>query len=102
MENNREKRRARIRKIIKGSANRPRLVVHKSNRYIFCQAIDDTAGETLAVVSRQTDAERAGREIAAALLAKKIDRVVFDRAGFRYHGNVQKLAEAAKAGGLKF
>jgi large subunit ribosomal protein L18 len=106
----------RIRKKVSGTAERPRLAVHFSGRHVYAQVIDDNAGKTLAFVStlhkqvagkkravanRET-AERIGKAIAERLLAKKLENVVFDRGGFIFHGKVKALADAARAGGLKF
>ena len=74
-----------------GTAQRPRLSVHFSGKHVYAQVIDDHSGRTLVAAST---AER--------LLAKKLERVVFDRGGFLYHGKVKALADAARAGGLKF
>ncbi|MDQ2867872.1 MAG: 50S ribosomal protein L18 [Verrucomicrobiota bacterium] len=105
----------RIRKKVSGTAERPRLAVHFSGRHVYAQVIDDDAGKTLAAVStrekgvagkkaaanRET-AERVGKAIAEKTLAKKVENVVFDRGGFIFHGKVKALADAARAGGLKF
>jgi large subunit ribosomal protein L18 len=105
----------RIRKRVNGTAERPRLAVHFSGRHVYAQVIDDDAGKTLAAVStlqkniagkkavanRET-AERVGKTIAEKLKEKKIEDVVFDRGGFIFHGKVKALADAARAGGLKF
>ena len=106
----------RIRKKVAGTAQRPRLSVHFSGKHVYAQAIDDDAGQTLAAastverslvgkdkaVANKTAAEQVGKAIAERLLAKKLERVVFDRGGFLYHGKVKALADAARAGGLKF
>lgn len=106
----------RIRKKVAGTAQRPRLAVHFSGRHIYAQLIDDDAGRTVAAAStaersllgeataraNQAAAERIGRAIAERSLAKNLDRIVFDRGGFLYHGKVKALADAARAGGLKF
>jgi large subunit ribosomal protein L18 len=106
----------RIRKRVTGTAERPRLAVHFSGKHVYAQVIDDHAGRTLAAASTAADgsteknrsaanraaAEQIGKLIAERLLAKKVDRVVFDRGGFLYHGKVKALADAARAGGLKF
>ena len=108
------RRHNRIRKIVVGSKVRPRLSVFKSNQHIYCQLIDDQLGLTLAAVSTQNNRERfkdlvkvertkkVGELIAAAALAKNIKAVVFDRGGFRYHGRIKALAEAARQAGLEF
>jgi len=106
----------RIRKKVSGTAERPRLAVHFSGKHVYAQVIDDGAGRTLAAAStmersspgknktaaNRAAAEQIGKTIAERLLAKKLDRVVFDRGGFLYHGKVKALADAARAGGLKF
>ncbi|HEY4502008.1 MAG TPA: 50S ribosomal protein L18 [Candidatus Paceibacterota bacterium] len=101
MDTNRQRRHNRIRAKVKGTAERPRLCVYKSNRYLEAQVIDDTAGKTLAAV-KMDDAKKAGAEIAKAAKAKGVSAVVFDRGGFRYTGAIAILADAARAGGLKF
>lgn len=98
---NRERRHNRIRAKIKGTAERPRLAVYKSNRFLEAQIIDDTKGATL-VAGKMDDAKKLGTAIAKGALAKGINAVVFDRGGFRYTGQISALAEAARAGGLKF
>ena len=99
-----------------GTAQRPRLAVHFSGKHVYAQVIDDNSGRTLAAAStaersllgkeksaaNKTTAEQVGKAIAERSLAKKLDRVVFDRGGFLYHGKVKALADAARAGGLKF
>src|SRR5438132_8051277 len=106
----------RIRKRVAGTAERPRLAVNFSGKHIYAQVIDDDAGRTLAAAStmehqlhekgkaaaNRAAAEQIGKTNAGRLLAKKLDRVVFDRGGFFYHGKVRALADAARAGGLKF
>lgn len=92
---------AKIRAKISGTAEKPRLAVFKSNTAMVVQLIDDERGITLAA-ARGTDAVKLGSEIAKAAIAKKIDAVVFDRGGYIYTGKVAALADAARAGGLKF
>jgi len=101
----------RIRKIVNGSADRPRLTVFRSNKGIYVQLIDDIAGHTLlSASSHQTEEKSAKIEQASKLgikIAEKakeagIDNVVFDRNGYLYHGRVKALADAARKGGLKF
>lgn len=101
----------RIRKIVNGTAERPRLCVFRSNAHMYASIIDDATGNTLVTTSSLTFkdkksgkalAEAIGQEIAKAALSKKIESVVFDRNGFVYHGRVKALAEGARAGGLKF
>lgn len=101
MNTNRERRHNRIRAKVKGTLERPRLAVYKSNRYMEAQVIDDTAGKTLAAV-KMDDAKAAGTEIAKKAKAAGITMVVFDRGGFRYTGRVSVLADAAREGGLTF
>ena len=98
---NRESRHKRIRAKIKGTPARPRLCVYKSNRYLEAQIIDDEQGKTL-VSAKMDDAQKLGSEIAKMAKAAGIASVVFDRGGFRYIGSVAVLADAARAGGLKF
>jgi large subunit ribosomal protein L18 len=102
----------RIRKKVKGTAERPRLSVFRSNKYIYCQVIDDLAGTTLAQASsKETEvsggtkidqAKQVGVLIASRLLQGNIQSVVFDRGGFLYHGRVKSLADGAREGGLQF
>ena len=110
------KRQVRVRKKVRGTAQRPRLNVFKSARHIYAQLIDDVAGTTLVTVSTVMDdvssdikyagnieaAGKVGAEIARRALAKDITSVVFDRNGFLYHGRVKALAEAARENGLTF
>ena len=101
---------AKIRSKIKGTLDRPRLSVFRSNKFIYAQIIDDVANKTLAQASdvkvkKGTKIERAkevGKMIAEAALAKKISKVVFDRNGFKYTGRVKLVADEARASGLKF
>jgi large subunit ribosomal protein L18 len=105
-----QKRRWRIRKKIKGTAERPRLAVHFSNKNIYAQCIDDVKGHTVAYVSSIGGDQKANNDGAAALgkaIADKakaagVESVVFDRSGRRYHGCVKSFAEAAREGGLQF
>jgi large subunit ribosomal protein L18 len=101
MDTNRTRRHNRIRAKVSGTAERPRLCVYKSNRYLEAQVIDDTKGMTLASI-KIADAKKAGEEIAKAAKAKGVTAVVFDRGGFRYTGAIAVLADAAREGGLKF
>jgi large subunit ribosomal protein L18 len=110
----REKRHERIRLTLRGSAARPRLAVFRSIDQIYAQVIDDTTGRTLAAASslepeirsgEGTKTERArtvGRLVAERAKAAGVGSVVFDRAGFRYHGRVKSLADAAREAGLDF
>jgi large subunit ribosomal protein L18 len=97
----RDRRHARIRAKISGTAERPRLSIFKSNTALEAQVIDDTKGVTLAF-ARGKDANVVGKEIAKAAMAKSIEKVVFDRGGYIYTGKVKTLAEAAREAGLKF
>ena len=106
------RRRRRVRGRIRGSAERPRLSVYRSNRGVFAQLIDDDAGRTLASASwtepelRKLDsmeqAKRAGQLIAERAKQAGVDTCVFDRAGYRFHGRVAAIAEGAREGGLRF
>jgi large subunit ribosomal protein L18 len=106
------KRRRRVRAKVRGSAERPRISVFRSNRGIFAQVIDDEAGRTLASVSwiesdlrtlkPMEQATRAGALLAERAKAAGIESVVFDRGGYRYHGRVKALADGAREGGLIF
>jgi large subunit ribosomal protein L18 len=109
----RERRHRRVRAKISGTAERPRLVVHRSNRGIEAQLVDDVEGKTLAYAShigvrkgfKGTKSEQAaevGKQLAAAAKTAGIESVVFDRSGYLYHGRVKALAEGAREGGLKF
>lgn len=103
-------RKKRIRAKIKGESNRPRLSVFKSLKGIYVQVVDDTKGKTIMQtnsieVKAKNDikgAEKVGETIAKKCLEKKIDKIVFDRSGYRYHGKIKALAEAARKAGLKF
>ena len=105
----RERRHARVRSRISGTAERPRLTVFRSNRFISVQLIDDTAGKTIGAVhgrefkgAQSVQAASVGTAIAKKAKAAGITTVVFDRAGYRYGGQVKKLADAAREGGLVF
>ncbi|HKB27038.1 MAG TPA: 50S ribosomal protein L18 [Methylomirabilota bacterium] len=112
----RDIRHHRLRRYVRGSAARPRLAVYRSLQHIYAQLIDDDAGRTVLAVDSRSKEFRArhttGGNVAAAkavgeLLAEKakaqgVVRVVFDRGGFKYHGRVKALADAARAGGLGF
>ncbi len=110
----RQKRHERIRLRVEGTAGRPRLAVFRSTNHIYAQVIDDTAGTTLAAAStlepalrgsKQTKVEEAkvvGRLVAERARTAGIENVVFDRAGYRYHGRVKTLADAAREAGLDF
>ena len=105
----RHRRVIRIRAKINGTAERPRLAVFRSLKHISVQAIDDMAGKTLSAVNdkgltgKPVDrAAEVGKLIAAKLLEQKVDKAVFDKRSYRYHGQVKSLAEGARAGGLQF
>ena len=106
----RARRHKRIRARVSGTAERPRLAVFKSNKFIYAQLIDDVAGKTIASASDIKNAkgvktERAiaiGAQIATLAKQNNITSVVFDRGGFRFTGRVKALAESARAGGLVF
>jgi large subunit ribosomal protein L18 len=105
------RRRRRVRAKVRGSAERPRISVFRSNRGIFAQLIDDDAGRTLAAVNwteaelRDLDptaqARRAGELLAQRAQSSGVESAVFDRGGYRYHGRVKALAEGAREGGLR-
>ena len=99
--NNLTRRHKRIRAKVAGTPARPRLAVYKSNRYLEVQVIDDTIGKTIFSV-KMKDASKLGLEIAKRAKEKGIDKVVFDRGGFRYTGSIAVLADAARKGGLEF
>ena len=115
-EQSRIKRHQRIRKRLQGTGEKPRLSVYKSLNHIYAQLIDDAAGKTILSASTlekdiRTDlkhggnleaAKKVGASLAQKALGKKITTVVFDRAGYRYHGCVKALADAAREKGLKF
>ena len=112
----RERRKLRIRKKVNGTAERPRLSVFRSTKHIYAQVIDDATGKTLAHASTLSKdlkgtleednkvqaAKKVGALIAKICKSKKIDRVVFDRNGYLYHGRVSALAQAAREAGLEF
>ena len=106
------RRRRRVRAKVRGTADRPRLAVFRSNKGVQAQLIDDVAGHTLAAVNwtekelkdlpRMDQAKRAGELIAQRAKDAGAETVIFDRGGYRYHGRVKALAEGAREGGLKF
>ena len=104
------KRRRRVRAKVIGTADRPRISVFRSNRGISAQLIDDLNGRTLAAVewiefrdaNKMEQAEKVGKSLAERAKAAGIERAVFDRGGYQYHGRVKALAEAAREGGLAF
>jgi large subunit ribosomal protein L18 len=108
------RRHRRVRKSVRGTAERPRLAVYRSNRHISAQVIDDVAGRTIAAAStveaetrsaatgNKDAASTVGRLVAERAKAAGVERVVFDRGGFLYHGRVESLADAAREAGLEF
>ena len=116
LEKQRERRRFRVRKAIRGTAARPRLSVHRSHKNVEAQIIDDAAGRTLVAASsldaevrgqvkyggNKSAAQAVGKAIAAKALAAGIKEVCFDRGHNKYHGRVAALADAARAAGLSF
>jgi large subunit ribosomal protein L18 len=105
----RKRRHARVRARVSGSLERPRLAVHKSNKYVSVQLIDDVTGKTLASVHGREfkgpageQAAKIGIEIAKRAKKVGITTVVFDRGGYRYAAQVKALADAAREGGLTF
>jgi len=110
----RQRRHYRLRKNISGTAETPRLVVHRTSRHMHAQLIDDVAGHTLAAAStteadiramegdKKARGARVGELIAERAKAAGVEAAVFDRGGYQYHGRVAALADAAREGGLKF
>ncbi|MBC7382574.1 MAG: 50S ribosomal protein L18 [Bacteroidia bacterium] len=110
-ETRRKKIRARIRSRVAGTAQKPRLSVFRSNKYIYAQLIDDLTGKTLVATSSRSISDKATNVEVSALVGKAlaekastagISEVVFDRGGYLYHGRVKALADGAREGGLKF
>ena len=108
-------RKERIRKKVSGSTERPRLTIYKSARHMHAQIIDDSTGKTLVAAStlskelkgklegdKKECAKKVGALLAEKAKAAKIEKVVFDRNGFPYHGRVAAIADAAREGGLQF
>ena len=111
----RERRRHRLRKIVSGTPERPRMVVHRSLRHIEVQIVDDVAGHSLLGYSTQsedlkgrdfdnrvTQGHEVGKIVAAKAKEKGIEQVVFDRGGFLYHGVIKAVADGAREAGLNF
>jgi large subunit ribosomal protein L18 len=108
------RRHRRVRKLVKGTPERPRLAVFRSNRHIVAQVIDDTVGRTLAAAStveadlrtgatgNKTAAAEVGKRVAERARAAGVSKVVFDRGGNLYHGRVAAVADAAREAGLEF
>jgi large subunit ribosomal protein L18 len=112
----RQRRHKRVRKHVAGTPERPRLCVYRSLQHIYVQVVDDTRGHTLAAAStldagvqadlsdkdKTSQAAVVGEVIAKRAQEAGVERVVFDRGGYKYHGRVKSLAEAARKGGLEF
>jgi large subunit ribosomal protein L18 len=112
----RDKRKARIRRKLSGTADRPRLTVYKSLKHMYAQLVDDTSGKTILSVAttsktlknevkeddKTSAAKKVGAALAKAAKERGIEAVVFDRNGFDYHGRVEAVAAAAREAGLKF
>jgi large subunit ribosomal protein L18 len=110
----RQKRHDRLRLTLAGTADRPRLAVFRSLNHIYAQVIDDASGRTLATAStvekefkgskatKSEEARRVGTMVAERARSAGVEQVVFDRAGFRYHGRIKSLADAAREAGLDF
>ena len=105
----------RVRKKVSGTSDKPRLNVYRSSKHIYAQLVDDVGGNTLATassLSKELDslktgankqaAREVGKLIAKKAKDKKIEKVVFDRGGYVYHGRIKELADGAREGGLKF
>jgi large subunit ribosomal protein L18 len=112
-EDARSRRHTRVRKRIHGTGERPRLAVYRSNKYIYAQVIDDVEGRTLAAASSQESnlrsdnlnlaaAAKVGEAIAGRAKDAGVTSVVFDRGGYKFHGKVKALADAAREAGLEF
>lgn len=112
-EDARSRRHIRVRKRVHGTGKRPRLAVYRSNKYIYAQIIDDVAGRTLAAASSQESglrsdnlnlaaAAKVGEAIAGRAKDAGVTTVVFDRGGYKFHGKVKALADAAREAGLEF
>lgn len=109
----RHRRHRRVRRRLQGTGERPRLAVYRSNRYIYAQVIDDVSGRTLAAASSQegdlrqstlsvATAAKVGERLAARAREAGVGAVVFDRGGYKFHGRVKALADAARQAGLEF
>ncbi|PID39098.1 MAG: 50S ribosomal protein L18 [Proteobacteria bacterium] len=112
----RQRRRKSIRKNLSGTPERPRMAIYRSARHTYVQVIDDVAGETVAAASTEgkknaelysgmkktQQAEKLGTLIAERCKAQGVEAVIFDRSGYKYHGRVKALADAARKGGLRF
>ena len=112
----RERRRKHVHKSVRGESDRPRLNVFRSEKHIYAQVIDDRKGRTVAAASTLEatlkdrlesakpleQAKIVGETVAQRAIEKGVKRVVFDRAGYKYHGRIKSLADGARAGGLEF
>ena len=111
----RDRIKRKVRAVISGTKERPRLSVFRSNNYMYAQLIDDTSGRTVAAATdkgvkgegkkqmkKMEGAQFVGRELAKKALSSNIEQVVFDRNGFKYAGRIRALADAAREAGLKF
>ena len=110
----RQRIKSRIRKIVSGDANRPRLAIFRSNKEIYAQIVDDTTGVTLVAASyrdkeinkaKGTKVEKAalvGKAVAEKAIKAGVETISFDRGRYLYHGRIKSLAEGAREGGLKF
>jgi large subunit ribosomal protein L18 len=112
----RERRRKHVRRVVHGEPSRPRLNVFRSEKHIYAQVIDDRKGHTIATASSLDpklkeklgsakpveQAKIVGEAVAQRAIEKGVKKVVFDRAGYKYHGRVKSLADGARAGGLEF
>ena len=99
------RRHARVTAKIKGTSEIPRLCIFRSNKYIYAQLINDREGFVIASARDKkslTEAGKVGKDIAEKAKSKKIEKVVFDRGGYKYHGRVKALADEARKGGLVF
>lgn len=109
----RNRRRQRVRRKIAGTPERPRLTVFRSNRYIYAQVVDDVSGQTLAAASSQESdlrdstltvetAAKVGELLGSRARDAGVTKVIFDRAGYKFHGRLKALADAAREAGLEF
>ncbi len=102
----RTKRKARIAAKIRGTSQKPRLAVFRSNRYLSVQVIDDVGGVTMLSAmtkgKNKQHAQELGAHIAKMLIEKNMKHIVFDRGGYRYHGSIKAFADAAREGGVQF
>lgn len=105
------RRSKRVRSVVSGTADRPRLAVFRANQHMYAQLIDDVSGKTLAAAStlqakatgkKSEQSAVIGEQIAKKAIELNIKKVVFDRGGFKYHGRVKALADAARSAGLEF